>query len=87
MSSIKGKAIFKKPEPLTPFQSRDRKKYCEYHESTGHDTHECRHLKDEIEALIKEGYLTEWVKERCKEVYRGPEGWSGRPGKGKTYGE
>ena len=66
----KGKAIFKKPETLNSFQSRDKKKYCEYHESTGHNTHECRHMKDEIEALIKEGYLTEWVKKDVRK-YRG----------------
>ncbi|XP_074346341.1 uncharacterized protein LOC141685116 [Apium graveolens] len=43
------------------FESRDKKKYCDYHESTGHDTHECRHLRDEIEELIKAGYLREWI--------------------------
>ncbi|XP_074346642.1 uncharacterized protein LOC141685441 [Apium graveolens] len=42
-------------------RSRDKKKYCDYHESTDHDTHECRHLKDEIEELIKAGYLGEWI--------------------------
>ncbi|XP_074342822.1 uncharacterized protein LOC141680517 [Apium graveolens] len=45
----KDRGIFKKPDRLTSWQSRDKKKYCDYHESTGHDTHECRHLKDEIE--------------------------------------
>ncbi|XP_074356058.1 uncharacterized protein LOC141695733 [Apium graveolens] len=53
--------IFKKPDRLTSWQSRDKKKYCDYHESTSHDTHECRHLKDEIEELIKAGYLGEWI--------------------------
>ncbi|XP_074355656.1 uncharacterized protein LOC141695297 [Apium graveolens] len=43
------------------FESRNKKKYCDYHESTGHDTHECRHLRDEIEELIKAGYLREWI--------------------------
>ncbi|XP_074376965.1 uncharacterized protein LOC141718479 [Apium graveolens] len=57
----KGKGIFKKPDHLTSWQSRDKKKYCDYHESTGHDTHECRHLKDEVEELIKAGYLGEWI--------------------------
>ncbi|XP_074324202.1 uncharacterized protein LOC141661118 [Apium graveolens] len=57
----KDRGIFKKPERLTSWQSRDKKKYCEYHESTGHDTHECRHLKDEIEELIKARYLGEWI--------------------------
>ncbi|XP_074355666.1 uncharacterized protein LOC141695308 [Apium graveolens] len=53
--------LFRKPEALSLWQSKDKKKYCEYHESSRHNTHECRHLKDEIEALIKEGYLGEWV--------------------------
>ncbi|XP_074324118.1 uncharacterized protein LOC141661036 [Apium graveolens] len=47
--------------PVGAGESRDKKKYCDYHESTGHDTHECRHLKDEIEELIKPGYLGEWI--------------------------
>ncbi|XP_074351855.1 uncharacterized protein LOC141691003 [Apium graveolens] len=45
----------------SPNRSRDKKKYCDYHESTGHDTHECRHLKYEIGELIKAGYLGEWI--------------------------
>ncbi|XP_074342665.1 uncharacterized protein LOC141680298 [Apium graveolens] len=57
----KDRGIFKKPDRLTSWESRDKKKYCDYHESTGHDTHECRHLKDEIEELIKAGYLGEWI--------------------------
>ncbi|XP_074342206.1 uncharacterized protein LOC141679666 [Apium graveolens] len=57
----KDRGFFKKPDRLTSWQSRDKQKYCEYHESTGHDTHECRHLKDEIEELIKAGYLGEWI--------------------------
>ncbi|XP_074362038.1 uncharacterized protein LOC141702243 [Apium graveolens] len=57
----KDRGIFKKPDRLTSWQSRDKKKYYEYHESTDHDTHECRHLKDEIEELIKAGYLGEWI--------------------------
>ncbi|XP_074374629.1 uncharacterized protein LOC141715041 [Apium graveolens] len=57
----KDRGIFKKPDHLTSWQCRDKKKYYEYHESTGHDTHKCRHLKDEIEELIKAGYLGEWI--------------------------
>ncbi|XP_074352571.1 uncharacterized protein LOC141691711 [Apium graveolens] len=57
----KDRGIFKKPDCLTSWQSRDKKKYYDYHESTSHDTHECRHLKDEIEELIKVGYLGEWI--------------------------
>ncbi|XP_074373647.1 uncharacterized protein LOC141713997 [Apium graveolens] len=54
------------PRAMTTEQA-DKKKYYEYHESFGNNTHECRQLKDEIEALIKEGYLGEWV---VKEVRR-----------------
>ncbi|XP_074326752.1 uncharacterized protein LOC141664696 [Apium graveolens] len=57
----KNRGLFRKLEALSSRQSRDKKKYCEYHESSGHNTHECRQLKDEIEAFIKEGYLGEWV--------------------------
>ncbi|XP_074361290.1 uncharacterized protein LOC141701558 [Apium graveolens] len=57
----KDRRIFKKPDRLTSRQSRDKKKYYDYHEFIGHDTHECRHLKDEIEELIKAGYLGEWI--------------------------
>ncbi|XP_074356707.1 uncharacterized protein LOC141696466 [Apium graveolens] len=57
----RNKGLFRKPEALSSWQSKDKKKYCKYHESSGHNTHECRHLKDEIEALIKEGYLGKWV--------------------------
>ncbi|XP_074352368.1 uncharacterized protein LOC141691537 [Apium graveolens] len=67
----KNKGLFRKPEALSSWQSKDKKKYCEYHESSGHNTHECRQLKDEIEALIKEGYLGEWV---VKEVRRHKDG-------------
>ncbi|XP_074352456.1 uncharacterized protein LOC141691583 [Apium graveolens] len=63
----KNRGLFRKSEALSSWQSKDKKKYCEYHESSGHNTNECRQLKDEIEALIKEGYLGEWV---VKEVRR-----------------
>ncbi|XP_074347037.1 uncharacterized protein LOC141685858 [Apium graveolens] len=57
----KDRGIFKKPYRLRSWKCRDKKKYCDYHKSTGHDTHECRHLKDEIEELIKVGYPGEWI--------------------------
>ncbi|XP_074344533.1 uncharacterized protein LOC141683651 [Apium graveolens] len=37
------------------------------HEATGHDTTDSRQLKDEIETLIRQGKLTEWV---VKEVQK-----------------
>ncbi|XP_074327346.1 uncharacterized protein LOC141665264 [Apium graveolens] len=67
----KNRELFTKSEALSSWQSKGKKKYCEYHESSRHNTHECRQLKDEIEALVKEGYLGEWV---VKEVMRHKDG-------------
>lgn len=63
----KNKGLLRKSTPLSSWQRRNKKRYCEYHESSGHHTYECRQLKDEIEELIKEGFLTEWI---IKEVKR-----------------
>ncbi|KAL0444629.1 UNVERIFIED_CONTAM: hypothetical protein Slati_2185600 [Sesamum latifolium] len=43
-------------------------KFCRFHNDYGHATEECRHLKNEIERLIQNGYLQEYV---CWEKARG----------------
>ena len=44
---------------------RPRNKYCRFHCDHGHDTADCYHLKQQIEALIREGKLQKFVsKER-----------------------
>ncbi|KAL0444712.1 UNVERIFIED_CONTAM: hypothetical protein Slati_2193900 [Sesamum latifolium] len=43
-------------------------KFCRFHNDYGHTTEECRHLKNEIERLIQNGYLQEYV---CREKARG----------------
>ena len=58
--------VFKKPAPVSNTTNKDKSKYCAYHETYGHQTHECRHLKEEIETLIREGKLTEWVVREVK---------------------
>ncbi|CAA0836871.1 Unknown protein, partial [Striga hermonthica] len=35
--------------------------YCRFHKDYGHNTDDCRHLKDEIERLIKAGHLKEFI--------------------------
>ncbi|KAL0313246.1 UNVERIFIED_CONTAM: hypothetical protein Sradi_5723900 [Sesamum radiatum] len=37
-------------------------KYCQFHKDRGHSTEDCFHLKDEIEQLIQQGYLEEYIK-------------------------
>lgn len=50
-----------RPPLLAKAQMKDIKRFCTYHESPGHYTHECRQLKEEIESLIRDGKLEEWV--------------------------
>ncbi|XP_074337020.1 uncharacterized protein LOC141674196 [Apium graveolens] len=56
-----GKGVFRRAAPLTDYNKRDTSKYCAYHEAMGNDTADCRQLKNEIETLIRQGKLTEWV--------------------------
>ncbi|KAL0394907.1 UNVERIFIED_CONTAM: hypothetical protein Slati_4456900 [Sesamum latifolium] len=52
-------------------------KFCHFHNDYGHTTEECRHLKNEIERLIQNGYLQEyvyWEKARGTGPYQKKEG-------------
>ncbi|GAV72459.1 LOW QUALITY PROTEIN: hypothetical protein CFOL_v3_15947, partial [Cephalotus follicularis] len=50
------------PTPLrSSAKKRDTNKYCRYHRDHGHDTEECRHLKNQIEDLINKGHLWKYV--------------------------
>ncbi|GAV73703.1 LOW QUALITY PROTEIN: hypothetical protein CFOL_v3_17186, partial [Cephalotus follicularis] len=54
--------LFQWPEKLrTPVENRNVEKYCRYHRDHGHDTEECRQLKNQIEDLIRKGHLRKYV--------------------------
>ncbi|XP_022883850.1 uncharacterized protein LOC111400691 [Olea europaea var. sylvestris] len=45
----------------SPPDTRDRSKYCEFHRDHGHTTEDCHSLQREIEALIKRGFLKNYI--------------------------
>ena len=50
------------PKPLKADPAKlDKSKYCRFHKDVGHDTDECRQLKDEIEFLIRKGRLNKYT--------------------------
>ena len=44
-----------------PVERRNMGKYYKFHKDRGHDTLECFQLRDQIEGLIQEGYLQEYI--------------------------
>ena len=41
----------------TPVERRDKNKYCRFQQDHGYCTDECRHLKEQVETLIRQGKL------------------------------
>ncbi|KAL0416116.1 UNVERIFIED_CONTAM: hypothetical protein Slati_3443500 [Sesamum latifolium] len=67
--AVEGKGLIARPRSWrdTP-QHPKSDKFCRFHNDYGHSTEECKHLKNEIERLIQNGYLQEYV---CWEKARG----------------
>ncbi|GMN20970.1 hypothetical protein TIFTF001_040006 [Ficus carica] len=50
------------PPPLRADRARrNQNKYCNFHKDVGHDTKDCIQLRDQIELLIRDGHLREFV--------------------------
>ncbi|KAK1399685.1 hypothetical protein POM88_009548 [Heracleum sosnowskyi] len=58
--------MFKKPTRSGPPGIKDLTRYCAFHDANGHETADCRHLKDHIEDLIRKGFLTKFVVQEAK---------------------
>ena len=59
---IKDKGILTFPGKLKSDPTkRSRNKYCHFHRDHGHDTADCYDLKQQIEALLREGQLQKFV--------------------------
>ncbi|KAL0455008.1 UNVERIFIED_CONTAM: hypothetical protein Slati_0840000 [Sesamum latifolium] len=67
--AVEGKGLLSSPRSYKdgPRQPKSDK-FCRFHNDYGHTTEECRHLKSEIERLIQNGCLQEYV---CWEKARG----------------
>lgn len=46
-------------------------KYCAFHDTNGHETEDCRHLKYQTEELIRGGYLPEFLAREAKRFREG----------------
>ncbi|KAI0488065.1 hypothetical protein KFK09_027889 [Dendrobium nobile] len=56
LMAIRDQESVKWPYPLKP-NTGNQEQYCHFHRSRGHTTEACRQLKEEIERLIRQGYL------------------------------
>nr|XP_016477035.1 PREDICTED: uncharacterized protein LOC107798537 [Nicotiana tabacum] len=67
MRNIK-EARFPRPMKFDPSQ-RDPNLWCEYHGTNGHRTEDCRHLREEVETLLKNGHFREFLSDPAKNNY------------------
>ncbi|XP_030925477.1 uncharacterized protein LOC115952442 [Quercus lobata] len=63
LTEIRDESSLKWPRPLHSSSNlRDKRKYCRFHKDHGHYTEDCRDLKEQIEELIRNGKLQQYVK-------------------------
>ncbi|XP_024039511.1 uncharacterized protein LOC112098123 [Citrus clementina] len=60
--AIKDRGLLHLPTPITKLPNRrDRGRYCKFHDTHGHTTAECRDLKTQVEDLVRNRYLDEFM--------------------------
>ena len=57
---------------------RSRNKYCRFHSDHGHDTADCYDLKQQIEALIRDGKLQKFVSKERMDAHSQEQALDGR---------
>ena len=63
LTQIKDEHYLKWLRPLHASPNvRDKNKYCRFHKDHGHNTEDCRDLKEQIEESIRKGKLQKYVK-------------------------
>ncbi|GMN38363.1 hypothetical protein TIFTF001_007585 [Ficus carica] len=59
---VSSKGLLRDPRPIrTDRTRRNPNKYCHFHKDVGHETKDCIQLRDQIEALIRDGHLREFM--------------------------
>nr|XP_009418209.1 PREDICTED: uncharacterized protein LOC103998452 [Musa acuminata subsp. malaccensis] len=59
---IREKGLLRHPRPMRATH-KDQSKFCRIHLDYGHDTEDCHDLQNQIEGLIRRGYLGRYLKE------------------------
>lgn len=59
---IEGRGLLYPPAPITkPAHRRDKNIFCKFHDTHGHTIDQCRDLKIQVEDLVRNRYLDEYV--------------------------
>ncbi|XP_052193948.1 uncharacterized protein LOC127802273 [Diospyros lotus] len=62
LATVEGSGLLQLPKKADRPMGRNQEEYCRYHRTRGHSTDQCRELKNQIEALIREGHLQRYVR-------------------------
>ncbi|KAJ8430453.1 hypothetical protein Cgig2_030109 [Carnegiea gigantea] len=60
-----GHPMLRRPSPMiAPLKPQNARKYCEFHEQSGHTTTKCRELKKSLHELASKGQIDRFLKRR-----------------------